>query len=221
MPRQAKRSASTGARRSRRRRVPPGAASRRASRYPMARGPVRLPPRKLRLPNGGGGVRLETVGDSNGDMMAQVTGGITQAEGSFDSVSTTGETDSLSGAGKYSLQLNTGIFRHQRVHRRGRELPGLGAVHFRRRRQHQHPVLDDQVRSAGRELPDAARRDLRRRLRLYRRLVPLHARHPPSVLRGEFPGRQRRRRRAHRAGERGVQGNASCRGLYPSRSPPP
>jgi hypothetical protein len=67
-------------------------------------------PRKIRLPSEGTGVRVETVGDSSGDMMAQVTGGITQAEGSFDSVSTTGETDSAAGAGKYSLQLNTEFF---------------------------------------------------------------------------------------------------------------
>ena len=58
-------------------------------------------PRKLRLPHGGGGVRLETVGGTSGDMTAQVPGGITQAEGSFDSVSTTGATDSLAGAGRY------------------------------------------------------------------------------------------------------------------------
>jgi hypothetical protein len=66
--------------------------------------------RKLRLPNGGAGVRLETVGGTSGDMTPQVTGGITQAEGSFDSVSTTGASDSLAGAGKYSLQLNTEFF---------------------------------------------------------------------------------------------------------------
>ena len=66
--------------------------------------------RKLRLPNGGGGVRLETVGGASNDMMAKVPGGITQAEGSFDSVSTTGATDSLAGAGKYSLQINTEFF---------------------------------------------------------------------------------------------------------------
>ena len=34
---------------------------------------------------GGGGVRLEIVGGSSNDMMAKVPGGITQAEGSFDS----------------------------------------------------------------------------------------------------------------------------------------
>ncbi len=66
--------------------------------------------RKLRLPNSGGGVRLETVGGSSGDMTAQVPGGITQAEGSFDSVSTTGATDSLAGAGSYTLQINTEFF---------------------------------------------------------------------------------------------------------------
>jgi hypothetical protein len=66
--------------------------------------------RKLRLPNGGGGVRLETVGGASNDLMAQVPGGITQAEGSFDSVSTTGASDSLAGAGKYSLQINTEFF---------------------------------------------------------------------------------------------------------------
>lgn len=66
--------------------------------------------RPLRLPLGGGGVRLETVGGSNGDMMASVPGGITQAHGSFDSVTTTGASDSLVGAGKYSLQINTEFF---------------------------------------------------------------------------------------------------------------
>jgi hypothetical protein len=66
--------------------------------------------RKLRLPNGGSGVRLETVGGTSGDMTAQVPGGITQALGSFDSVSTTGASDSLAGAGKYSLQINTEFF---------------------------------------------------------------------------------------------------------------
>lgn len=67
-------------------------------------------PRPLRLPQGGGGVRLDTVGGASKDMMAQVPGGITQAEGSFDSVSTTGATDSLAGAGHYSLQINTEDF---------------------------------------------------------------------------------------------------------------
>jgi hypothetical protein len=62
------------------------------------------------VPLGGNGVRLETVGGSSKDMMAQVPGGITQAEGSFDSVSTTGATDSLAGAGAYSLQINTEFF---------------------------------------------------------------------------------------------------------------
>ena len=66
--------------------------------------------RPLRLPLSGGGIRLETVGGSSNDMMAQVPGGITQAEGSFDSVTTTGATDSLAGAGKYSLQINTEFF---------------------------------------------------------------------------------------------------------------
>jgi hypothetical protein len=68
--------------------------------------PCDYSPRKLRLPSSGGGVRLETVGGSSGDMTASVTGGITQAEGSFDSVATTGASDSLAGAGKYSLQIN-------------------------------------------------------------------------------------------------------------------
>ena len=66
--------------------------------------------RKLRLPNGGGGVRLETVGGSSNDMMAQVPGGITQAEGSFDSVTTTGASDSVAGANQFSLQINTEFF---------------------------------------------------------------------------------------------------------------
>ena len=67
-------------------------------------------PQPLRLPRRGGGVRLETVGDVSNDMTAQVPGGITQAEGSFDSVSTTGATDSSAGAGKYTLQINTEFF---------------------------------------------------------------------------------------------------------------
>ncbi len=82
------------------------------ARYPETKWravPCDYSPRKLRLPNGGG-IRLETVGGSNGDMTAQVPGGITQSEGSFDSVSTTGESDSIVGAGKYSLQLNTEFF---------------------------------------------------------------------------------------------------------------
>lgn len=66
--------------------------------------------RKLRLPSSGRGVRLETVGGTSGDMTASVTGGITQAEGSFDSVATTGASDSLAGTGKYSLQINTEFF---------------------------------------------------------------------------------------------------------------
>lgn len=67
-------------------------------------------PRKLRLPGGGGGVQLETVGGPSGDVTAQVPGGITQAEGSFDSVVTAGASDSLVGAGMYSLQINTEQF---------------------------------------------------------------------------------------------------------------
>jgi hypothetical protein len=67
-------------------------------------------PQPLRLPNTGGGVRLETVGGASNDMTAQVPGGITQAEGSFDSVSTTGATDTGAGAGQYSLQINTEFF---------------------------------------------------------------------------------------------------------------
>ena len=67
-------------------------------------------PRPLRLPQGGGGIRLDTVGGASEDMMAQVPGAITQAEGSFDSVSTTGATDSAYGAGRYSLQINTENF---------------------------------------------------------------------------------------------------------------
>ena len=43
-------------------------------------------------------------------MMTSVPGGITQAEGSFDGVTTTGASDSPAGAGKYSLQINTEFF---------------------------------------------------------------------------------------------------------------
>ena len=67
-------------------------------------------PQLPRLPSLGNGIRLEVVGDVNGDMTAQVPGGISQAEGSFESVSTTGATDSLFGAGRYTLQINTEFF---------------------------------------------------------------------------------------------------------------
>ena len=72
--------------------------------------PCEYTPQLPRLPNLGNGIRLETVGGVNGDMTAQVPGGISQAEGSFDSVSTTGATDSAFGAGMYTLQINTEFF---------------------------------------------------------------------------------------------------------------
>lgn len=67
-------------------------------------------PQLPRLPNPGGGIRLETVGNTNGDMTAQVPNGISQAEGSFESVSTTGASDTQFGADHYTLQINTEFF---------------------------------------------------------------------------------------------------------------
>jgi hypothetical protein len=61
-------------------------------------------PHKLFLPQQGGMSRLDTVGGAGPDFSATVTGHITQAEGSFDSV--TGVTSTNA----YSLQLNTAPF---------------------------------------------------------------------------------------------------------------
>lgn len=68
------------------------------------------PPHKLYPPRNGGSTRVETVGGNSGDFSAQVTGHITQAEGAFDSVTTTGESDSNGNANSYSLQINTDFF---------------------------------------------------------------------------------------------------------------
>jgi hypothetical protein len=63
---------------------------------------------KLYLPNPGKTLLNEQVGGgSTLDFSAQVTGHISQAEGSFDSVNVTSETSSAGGANSYSLQLNT------------------------------------------------------------------------------------------------------------------
>ena len=61
-------------------------------------------PHKLYLPRHGSVTRLDVVGGSGPDISATVTGHITLAEGSFDSV--TGVTST----GAYSLQLNTAPF---------------------------------------------------------------------------------------------------------------
>ena len=67
--------------------------------------PCKTPPNKLYLPRAGGMTRNKTVGGAAGpDFSAMVTGHITQAEGSFDSV--TGVTLTPN----YSLQLNTDFF---------------------------------------------------------------------------------------------------------------
>ena len=66
--------------------------------------PCKTPPNRLYLPHVGGMTRLETVGGAGPDFSAVVTGHITQAEGSFDTV--TGVTATPA----YSLQLNTDFF---------------------------------------------------------------------------------------------------------------
>jgi hypothetical protein len=65
--------------------------------------------RRVQLPYRGGGTRRQTTGNGL-DMSAQVTTPMTQAEGSFDSVSTTGEQDSTGYADSFGLQLNTDFF---------------------------------------------------------------------------------------------------------------
>jgi hypothetical protein len=66
--------------------------------------PCATPPTKLFLPRSGGMTQLDTVGGAGPDFTSTVTGHITQAEGSFDSV--TGVTATPA----YSLQLNTDFF---------------------------------------------------------------------------------------------------------------
>lgn len=61
-------------------------------------------PHKLYLPQRGGVTRLDVVGGSGPDISATVTGHITLAEGSFDSVS------GVTSTGAYSLQLNSAPF---------------------------------------------------------------------------------------------------------------
>jgi hypothetical protein len=66
--------------------------------------PCKTPPSKPYFPRAGGMTQPEMVGGSGPDFTAVVTGHITQAEGSFDSV--TGVTATPA----YSLQLNTDFF---------------------------------------------------------------------------------------------------------------
>jgi hypothetical protein len=66
--------------------------------------PCKQPPTKLYTPRVGGTTQTTTVGGSGPDLTAVVTGHVTQAEGSFDSV--TGVTVMPA----YSLQLNTNFF---------------------------------------------------------------------------------------------------------------
>lgn len=66
--------------------------------------PCKTPPTKLFLPSLKGTTDLNTVGGSGPDFAATVTGHITRAEGSFDSV--TGVTATPA----YSLQINTDFF---------------------------------------------------------------------------------------------------------------
>jgi hypothetical protein len=66
--------------------------------------PCKAPPNKPYFPRAGGMTQIETVGGAGLDFSAVVTGHITQAEGSFDSV--TGVTATPD----YSLQLNTDFF---------------------------------------------------------------------------------------------------------------
>ena len=61
-------------------------------------------PHKLYLPQHGGVTRLDVVGGSGPDISATVTGHITLAEGSFDSVS------GVTSSGAYTLQLNSAPF---------------------------------------------------------------------------------------------------------------
>lgn len=68
------------------------------------------PPHKPYPPRNDSSTRVDTVGNTSGDFSAQVTGHITQAEGSFDSVTTTGESNSSGVANAYSLQINTDFF---------------------------------------------------------------------------------------------------------------
>jgi hypothetical protein len=70
--------------------------------------PCGKPNGKLYLPSRGGVVRTEQVGGTGGtDFSAQVTGNISQAEGSFDNVAVSSESNSNGTANAYSLQLNT------------------------------------------------------------------------------------------------------------------
>ena len=67
-------------------------------------------PHKLYPPKRMGAVRVDTVGNTSGDFSATVTGHLTQAEGSFDSVSGVTSESSPDGSNSYSLQLNSKPF---------------------------------------------------------------------------------------------------------------
>jgi len=68
--------------------------------------PCKTPPHQPYLPKRRGGIRTDIVGGSGTDFSPEVTGHISEGEGSFDSVS--GVTNSTSST--YSLQLNTEFF---------------------------------------------------------------------------------------------------------------
>jgi hypothetical protein len=75
--------------------------------------PCSTEPVKINLPKHGRGMRTEVIGDMNGDFAAQVTGHISEAEGSFENITgLTSETSSSTGtpANRYGLQLNTDYF---------------------------------------------------------------------------------------------------------------
>ena len=66
---------------------------------------------KIYPPRAGAISRVDTVGGSGPDVSAKVTGTISQAQGSFDSVNgLTSESNSNGVANSYSLQLNTNFF---------------------------------------------------------------------------------------------------------------
>lgn len=75
--------------------------------------PCNTEPVPIQLPKHGRGIRLAVIGGTNGDFVAQVTGHISAAEGSFENITgLTSETSSSAGtpANRYGLQLNTDFF---------------------------------------------------------------------------------------------------------------
>ncbi|MFZ3323198.1 MAG: VWD domain-containing protein [Usitatibacter sp.] len=74
--------------------------------------PCSTKPTRIRLPKRGVGARTATIGDSNGDFAAQVTGHISEVEGDIENISgLTSETSMMFGAANsYGLQLNTDYF---------------------------------------------------------------------------------------------------------------